>query len=325
MNIIGIESITYGAADVDAAIRYMEDAGLTAREKGATGADLALQDGTSIHIRRAEDTSLKPALIDWAHLNDSTAREVVWGVDSQATLDAIAAELGKDRDVTADNHGTLHSTDDYGYALGFCITRRHTEPQSLPETNTVGRVGRRNRPADGTVRGRAEPWRMGHVVYWAPGDTREKVRFYTERLGFRETDRMANGNTFLRCAGSNDHHTLLLQNGGDYLGFQHVAFEYRDFDTVMMLGNHMEEQGWRTNVGPLRHTVGGSMSWYLWTPAGGMTEAYCDMDWVDDDWQPRDINPRDPSFYGHSWNARPDQTGRRPADLHADMDPPPAG
>jgi hypothetical protein len=42
------------------------------------------------------------------------------------------------------------------------------------------------------------------------------------------------------------------------------------------------------------------------------------MDYADDDWVVRDIDPRDPSFYGHSWNARPEQAGRRPADLHDD-------
>jgi hypothetical protein len=32
----------------------------------------------------------------------------------------------------------------------------------------------------------------------------------------------------------------------------------------------------------------------------------------------RNFDPSDPSFYGHSWNARPEQAGRRPADLHDD-------
>ena len=39
---------------------------------------------------------------------------------------------------------------------------------------------------------------------------------------------------------------------------------------------------------------------------------------ADDDWQVRTFDPSDPSFYGHAWNARPEQAGRRPADLHDD-------
>lgn len=32
----------------------------------------------------------------------------------------------------------------------------------------------------------------------------------------------------------------------------------------------------------------------------------------------RNFDPSDPSFHGHAWNARPEQAGRRPADLHDD-------
>ena len=126
------------------------------------------------------------------------------------------------------------------------------------------------------------------------------------------------GGIFLRCAGTTDHYNVLLQQRGRYLGFQHVAYEFRDFDEVMLLGAHMEARGWRTNVGPLRHNIGSSLSWYIWNPAGGLAEAYCDMDSAGDDWQVRTFDPGDPSFYGHSWNARPEQSGRRPADLHDD-------
>lgn len=214
--------------------------------------------------------------------------------------------------------GTLHATDDHGYAIGFRVSRRRAVASELPDTNSVDRVTRRNRPADATARTRPLPYRMGHVVYWAPGDLEGAFAFCTDRLGFRVTDRVGTGGVFMRCAGATDHYNILLQQKGDYLGFQHVAYEFRDIDAVMMVGARMEQQGWRTNVGPLRHNIGSSMSWYIWNPAGGLVEAYCDMDVADDDWQVRTFDPGDPSFYGHAWNARPEQAGRRPADLHDD-------
>jgi catechol 2,3-dioxygenase-like lactoylglutathione lyase family enzyme len=245
-------------------------------------------------------------------------REVVWAVDTPETLETIAAELVTDRDVRSGGDGTIHSADALGAAIAFRVSRHIPTALDLPETNTVGTNPRRNRPAEGAARRIARPSRFGHVVYWAPGDIEAAAAFYIDRLGFRITDRVGNGGIFLRCAGTTDHHNVLLQQQGDYLGFQHVAYEFRDFDEVMLLGAHMEAQGWRTNVGPLRHNIGSSLSWYIWNPAGGLAEAYCDMDSADDDWQVRTFDPGDPSFYGHAWNARPEQAGRRPADLHDD-------
>jgi catechol 2,3-dioxygenase-like lactoylglutathione lyase family enzyme len=318
MNIVGLDSLIYGVDDVEAAVRFHRDWGLEVLESGDAGAVFALADGTSVVIRRADDAALPPPRIIWAHLGPSTVREVVWGVDGPATLDAVAGELAADREVRSDADGTVHATDHLGAAIAFRTSRRSAETLDLPATNTVGSNPRRNRPADGALRQPARPRRFGHVVYWAPGDVAAAATFYIDRLGFRITDRVGEGGIFLRSAGTTDHHNVLLQREGDYLGFQHVAYEFRDFDEVMQLGAAMEAQGWRTNVGPLRHNIGSSLSWYIWNPAGGLAEAYCDMDSADDDWQVRTFDPRDPSFYGHSWIARPEQAGRRPADLHDD-------
>jgi len=313
VNIIGIERITYGAANVGLAVRFHKNYGLECVEEGANGADFRLLNNTSVHIRRADDATLPPAQIDWAGVNDSTAREVVWGVDNRATLDAIGAEIGKDREIRADNEGVLHTVDDQGYHIGFMVTQRRPLKAELPPTNTVDNFGRRNRIAEGSIRKRVSPYRMGHVVYWAKADVPKLARFYIDRLGFKVTDNMSRGGLFMRCAGSNDHHSLLL-NGGPAFGFQHVAYEFRDFDDVMFLGTQVEREGWKTNVGPLRHNVSSTFSWYIWNPAGGLAEAYSDMDCVDDEWVPRTFRPgEDPSFYGSSWKARPEQGDTPPA------------
>jgi hypothetical protein len=76
----------------------------------------------------------------------------------------------------------------------------------------------------------------------------------------------------------------------------------------------MESRGWRTNVGPLRHNVGASFSWYMWNPAGGVVEVLADIDRVDDRWEASTIDPTSPDFYGHTWIARPEHEGVRPAD-----------
>ena len=311
MNVLGVERIYYGVADVDWATRFHQHFGLTKRDAASSGADFALGDGTTIHLRRVEDNALPAPKIDWEGLNDSTAREIIWGVDTKATLDAIGAEIGKDRDVKAGSDGVLRCFDDYGYAIGFTVSQRHEKPLAFPDTNTVGQHARRNRPADGTIRRPISPSRIGHVVYWAPHDIAKTANFY-QRLGFKITDDMTKGGLFMRCGGSCDHHSLLLQ-GGKSTGFQHVAYEFRDFDEVMLLGMQVEAQGWKTNVGPLRHNVSSTCSWYFWNPAGGLSEAYSDMDCVDDNWTPRVFRPgEDPTFYGSSWNARPEHANTPP-------------
>ncbi len=312
MNILGVERIYYGVSDIDWAARFHQHWGLTRMDSAAAGADFALPDGTSIHLRAANDGGLPPPRIEWAGLNDATAREVVWGADSKATLDAIGAEIVKDREAKLDAQGVLHTKDDHGYAVGFAVSQRRPAALEFPATNTVGTHRRRNRIAEGSQRRAVEPSRIGHVVYWAPGDVSKAAQFY-RRLGFRITDDMSRGGLFMRCAGSCDHHNLLLQGGGP-LGFQHVAYEFRDFDEVMLLGAQVEAQGWKTNVGPLRHNVSSTCSWYFWNPAGGLSEAYSDMDCVDDDWVPRKFRPgEDPNFYGSSWVARPEQGDIPPA------------
>jgi hypothetical protein len=313
MSILGVDRIYYGAANVGLATRFHKDYGLDCVEESASGADFRLLNDTSVHIRRAADGKLPPAKIDWAGLSGSTAREVIWGVDTSAALDAIGAELGKDREVRADNEGVLHSVDDQGYHIGFMVTKRKPLKATLPDTNTVDHIGRLNRVAEGSIRKSASPYRIGHVVYWAQGDVARFAKFYTERLGFKVTDNMSRGGLFMRCAGSNDHHSLLL-NGGPAYGFQHVAYEFRDIDDVMFLGTQVERGGWKTNVGPLRHNVSSTFSWYIWNPAGGLAEAYSDMDCVDDNWVVRTFRPgEDPTFYGSSWKARPEQGDTPPA------------
>ena len=191
------------------------------------------------------------------------------------------------------------------------VSQRKETLLAFPATNTVGNHARRNRVAEGTIRRPVAPARIGHVVYWAPRDVPGAAKFY-RRLGFKITDDMTAGGLFMRCGGSCDHHSLLLQ-GGKHLGFQHVAYEFRDFDEVMLLGSQVEAQGWKTNVGPLRHNVSSTCSWYFWNPAGGLSEAYSDMDCVDDDWVPRKFHPgEDPNFYGSSWHARPEHKNTPP-------------
>jgi catechol 2,3-dioxygenase-like lactoylglutathione lyase family enzyme len=312
MAITGIQRVVYGAADLEKAIKFQEDCGLECVERNAAGADFELLDGGQIWIRAADDPGLPPANINWGHLSASTAREMVWRVDDADSLDAIGAELTTDRDVRVDASGGLHSVDSMGNGMGFALCDHASATAERTAFNTVGNAERIDRPADGALRNRTHPRRLNHMVYWVPDGTEGHLEFYVERLGFRVTDYTSLG-TFTQCGGSTDHHNMFLQDGGEFAGFQHVAYEVVDFDEIMMLGTRLEAEGWKTNTGPLRHNIGSSLSWYMWNPAGGVMEILCDLDYCGPDWVPRHFDSSDPGFYGHAWVARPEHENVRPA------------
>jgi hypothetical protein len=304
MNIVGLQSVIYGAEDVEAATRFHEDWGLELVDKSSTGSDFKLPDDTTVHIRQIDDDSLPPPSVP-----GSTAREVIWGAADKDTLEAIGAELSKDREVTIDSEGGLHSYDDLGYQIGFRVTTRAIKPLNFPDSNTVGNASRVDERADVFSRGTVKQQRMFHAVYWAPGDTAAAAGFYLNRLGFKLTESLLGKNFFMRCGGSNDHHNLFFENGGNNVGFQHVAYEVRDSDEVLKCGTHMEEQGWQTQLGPGRHYFGSGWFWYFWNPAGGLIETGFDSDFISADWEPLHHDTIPPEA-ARPWMVRREEIGK---------------
>ncbi len=308
MNIIGIERIVYGVTDFAACVRYLTDWGFAPRAADATAAEFETAEKTVIELRPHDAASLPSLNHRSPFFNGSCGREVIWGVDSAATLAAIGAELRRDRGVTEDAEGGLHCVDDGGNTIGFCVTRRVVQVQAPLQYNLTGAPTRINRGAAAAVKGMAaHPLRINHVVYLAPSSEASKsaADFYIERLGFKLSDNIGNNGFFMRAGASHDHHNLLFEcHGPGFTGLQHAAFEFRDMDHIMHRGRHLETCGWQSHNGPGRHTVGSNLTWYFWTPMGGLMELISDMDYLTDEWQPRFIDPKTagPPI---AWSARP--------------------
>jgi len=280
MGIQRIESLVFGADDVAEATRYFDDWGLEATSRGDAGTVFTLPENQTIVIRKSDDKSL-PSAPDGAN----TLRETIWGVDSQAGLDAIRAELSKDRDVTTDNDGTLHARDDAGFAVGFRVWDYEPAGVAPSLVNMNDQNTRLNAPVDGHRRVR--PIRVGHVVFHVPSENWKALSgFYQERLKFRLSERAEDTGDFMRCEGSQDHHNLFLAYRMNKAQFNHIAFEVRDFDEIMLGGKHMQEKGWEAATKPGRHFMGSNMFWYFHTPCGGRTEYFADMDRLTEDWKP---------------------------------------
>lgn len=279
MTIERTESVTYGVEDLATCVAYFEDMGLEKLEQGAKGADFRTLENQFVRLRLADDTALPTA-----PESGSTMREAVWGVDTPKALDAIGAELSRDREVTTDADGVLHSRDERGFAIAFGLVDRQGATFHPAKLNINGAVERVNQRVVRVPPARAV--RIGHVVYRIPREGRdEATAFYIDRLGFRASDRVDRLGNFLRCGGSWDHHSLFLMwVRGDETCFDHVAFEVPELDDVFVNGQYMMSRGWTPSGGPGRQGFGSHLDWHFECPAGGTAEFYTDMDRFDETW-----------------------------------------
>lgn len=282
MNIIGPDSLVFGVDDVDACTRYFTDYGLTPAGDGRFEA----LDGTSVVIRPKDDASL-PAALE----TGSMLRKTIYGVADKATLTAIAAELGKDRDVKTLGDGSLETVDDLGFALGFQVTVRKAldlpgEVINAPGVDSHRPVNVIGADPDAVPKPRS----LSHVVYFVP-DLEKFEAFYAERLGFVTTDRFTGVGPFMRPAGTQEHHTLFcIQTPPFMQGCEHFTFHVGGPTELMQAGKRFSDKGYETFWGPGRHIYGSNWFWYFNSPVGCHVEYDADMDLHDDDWVAREAS-----------------------------------
>lgn len=295
MPITRIEAISFGVLDLDACIRFFNDAGLEQVE-AAAGATFRTPENQLVHLRMADDPALPPGLEAGA-----TLREIIWGVDTNEALAAIGAELDKDRPTTVNADGTLHSKDNTGFGIGFALSSpRATDPGTPRKYNVLRSVNRWNDPV--TAYKRAKPIRLLHVTLDIPKPGNEEaIEFYISRLRFRPIDRVLDTGTFMQCEGDVEHHNLFLCFRPDKAGFNHVALEVRDFDEVMEGGNYMIEQRWQESRVAGRHKLGSNIYRFFRCPAGGRIEFAADMDRMDKSFDTR-VWQKNPGH--HVWSLK---------------------
>jgi hypothetical protein len=304
-----IESLTYGVADIPLGIRYFDDLGFEKVGAGEQGATFRTPTNQFIYLRRMDDPALPSA-----PESGPTLREAVWGVDSKQTLEAIGAELSKDREVKRTAEGILHSRDETGFAIAFGLSNPTSASLEPPRYNNYESSPRVNERV--AHRTRVRPTRIGHVVYLIKPEGREKASaFYLERLGFRLTDRSLRVGDFMRVAGTADHHSLLLMwIKQKPVRFDHAGIELPSFDDVLVSGGYMNSRGWKGTWGPGRQSLGSHVFWHFENPCAGEIEFFSDMDRFDDSWQPKIWEDATP---GPVW-----MIGKGPPELRRGMGPP---
>ncbi|GGO76483.1 glyoxalase [Marinobacterium nitratireducens] len=284
MNIIGPDYLVFGVDDVAACVQYLTDYGLKPVDVDENGGYLQALDGTGVLIRHREHPGLPPAM-DTAN----SLRETVYGVADEAALEAIEAELAKDRNVIRGEDGVLRTVDDMGFALGFQLTTRRTLDMPAEAINAPGSEVP-NRPVNelgASDEMPALPRSLSHVVYFVP-DAAKAEAFYA-RLGFVCTDRFTGVGPFLRPAGTLDHHTLFFIQTPPFMkGIEHFTFHMGGPTDVMIAGTRFLEKGYESFWGPGRHQFGSNWFWYFKSPMGCNVEYDADMDLHDDRWSARE-------------------------------------
>lgn len=280
MNIIGLEALVFGVDNVAACAQYLTDYGLAP----AGGGRFEALDGTAIVLAAQDDPALPPGLA-----TASMLRKTIHAVADGATLDAIAAELSKDREVRRLPDGSIESVDDLGFVIGFQVARRRPLSLTAEAVNAPGDARRPANVAGVDDRMAALPRTLSHVVYFVPDAARAEA-FYVQRLGFVCTDRFTGVGPFLRPAGTLDHHTLFfIQTPPHMQGCEHFTFHMGGPTEVLLAGTRFVDKGYQSFWGPGRHRFGSNWFWYFNSPLGCHVEYDADMDLHDEQWQAREV------------------------------------
>jgi catechol 2,3-dioxygenase-like lactoylglutathione lyase family enzyme len=126
--------------------------------------------------------------------------------------------------------------------------------------------------------------KLGHVVFRVR-DIEESVRFWTEIMGFRVSDRNEHGMVFLRCGP--DHHTVGLARATEERelpsksqpGFDHCAFEVESVAQLFKIRDFLRQRGVPI-VFEGRRGAGCNIGIEFKDPNGYLIEVYAGMDQI---------------------------------------------
>ncbi|WP_435171015.1 VOC family protein [Falsirhodobacter sp. 1013] len=284
MDIIGPDYLVFGVDDVAGCKEYLTDWGLTPVDVTEKGGTFEALDGTGIIIRHRNDPGLPPALPTATML-----RQQILGVTNAAALNAIEAEIGRDRRVTRLADGAIEFKDDHGFELRCQVSTRRVLDMPAEKINAPGSPAQRAPNEIGVWEGMpALPRSLSHVVLFVP-DIEGAARFYCERLGFQVTDVLTGAGPFLRPQANEDHHTHFFIQTPEYMkGCEHLAFHMGGPTEMMLAGTRFVNKGYQSFWGPGRHKFGSNWFWYFNSPLGCHFEYDADMDKHDSTWTPRE-------------------------------------
>jgi len=159
-----------------------------------------------------------------------------------------------------------------------------------PEGNVVELVAGVDAVRDPYGNRDVKPVGLNHVVLEAK-DRVALESFYRDALGFKLTDQLADFMTFFRC--NANHHSLAFigaRNGE--AGFNHAAFEIRNWEEWIKAVFYAGERGIPRVWGPGRHLAGNNLFSYYKDPENNTVEYTAEIEQITaPDYAPKVRNP----------------------------------
>lgn len=143
---------------------------------------------------------------------------------------------------------------------------------------------------------KVHPERLSHILIFVT-DVPRAVKFYTEALGFRLSDKSLDVIAFLHGAHASDHHLLAMAKSNGP-GLHHSSWVVPSIDDVGMGMEQMYHAGYRKGWGVGRHVIGSNYFYYAQDPWGSFTEFSFDIDFIgaDTEWPAGDYPPEDSMY-----------------------------
>jgi catechol 2,3-dioxygenase len=141
-----------------------------------------------------------------------------------------------------------------------------------------------------------KPHRLAHILIFTR-DIPQAIRFYSEVLGLRLSDRSGDMIAFMHAIHGSDHHVIAFVKS-DGPGLHHLSWDVGSVNDIGLGAMQMADKGFVAGWGLGRHVLGSNYFHYVRDPWGSYAEYSADVDYipVDHDWQAADHPPAD-SFY----------------------------
>ncbi len=183
-----------------------------------------------------------------------------------------------------------------GTTVQLKVARKVSPDTKAIPTPPPGQLpGKGAAPARSKVQ-QVRPRRLSHILLFSP-DVPEQLRFYTEVLGMRLSDRSGDGIAFMHSPHGSDHHLIALAKSHGP-GLHHSSWDVGSVNEVGNGAEQMRDKGYTQGWGVGRHVLGSNYFYYVRDPWGSYAEYSFDIDHIpaDIDWQSGDHPPED-SFY----------------------------
>ncbi len=123
------------------------------------------------------------------------------------------------------------------------------------------------------------PRDLDHITLRVP-DVDLLAAFLTHVLDFRVSDARRTADGAWRAAwlhASDQHHDLAMMRGSEAETLDHLAWLVDGIEHMKRAADLLAQVGVRTEVGPGRHSIGGNLFLYFWTPDGNRYELSAEM------------------------------------------------